>query len=153
MQLTDVEITKDQVRVVEALKQGNEANKLLQKAVALEDVEKLMEETAEAKEYQEQLKQALGESWTGEDEAATEAEMAELEDALAEEMKAELPEIPTTKLPPTATVEKEEKEKEKPVAIALKDEELPSVPKHKPVVVVKEEMEEEKQQEALIAAS
>lgn len=150
---------------METLKQGNEANKLMQKAVALEDVEKLMEETAEAKEYQDQLRQALGESWTGEDEAATEAELADLEDKLALEIAAELPKVPSTKVavgvPPIAVGKvEEEKEEEKvekePVAVAVEveEEELPSVPTHLPVVApAKVNKVEERDEEALIPAS
>ena len=114
-----METSKDQVRVMAALKQGNEAQKLLQKAIALEDIEKLMDETAEAREYQEQLKQILGESWTGEDEAAAQEEMAGMEAALAAEEAAALPEVPVQ---PTKVVGVQE------------EEELPSVPLHEPVV-------------------
>lgn len=119
--LADVELSKDQVRVYAAIKQGNEAQKLLQKAVALEDVEKLMEETADAREYQEQLKAALGESLTAVDEAATEAELAALEGEVAREVAAELPSVPTA-----AAVVPEPQDKEEQV--------LPSVPTHDVVV-------------------
>jgi len=109
-----VETSKDQVKVFAALKQGNEAQKLLQKAVALEDVEKLMEDTIEAREYQDQLQRALRESWTGQDDSEIEAEMAALQREVSRE---ELPSVPAT-----AAVEK-------------KEEELPSVPTHKPIAV------------------
>ncbi len=110
--MTNVETSKDQVKVFAALKQGNEAQKLLQKAVALEDVEKLMEDTAEAREYQDQLQRALGESWTGEDEGAIEAEL----EALASEMlEEELPAVPAGKV--------------------KTEEVLPSVPTHIPTSI------------------
>lgn len=112
--LADVESSKDQVKVFAALKQGNEAQKLLQKAVALEDVEELMEETAEAREYQDQLQRALGVSWTGQDESEIEAELAALEMEVA---GAELPAVPAA------------------VVIEKKEEALPSVPTHKPTAV------------------
>ena len=113
LQLTNVETSKDQVKVFAALKQGNEAQKLLQKAVALEEVEKLMEDTAEAREYQDQLQRALGDSWTGEDEGAIEAEL----EALASEMlKEELPAVPAGK-------------------VKTEEEVLPSVPTHTPTSI------------------
>ncbi|KAG7669052.1 putative Vacuolar protein sorting-associated protein 20-like protein 1 [Nannochloris sp. 'desiccata'] len=114
LNLADVESSKDQVKVFAALKQGNEAQKLLQKAVALEDVEELMEETAEAREYQDQLQRALGVSWTGQDESEIEAELAALEMEVA---GAELPAVPAA------------------VVIEKKEEALPSVPTHKPTAV------------------
>ncbi len=111
--MTNVETSKDQVKVFAALKQGNEAQKLLQKAVALEDVEKLMEDTAEARKYQDQLQRVLGESWTGEDEGAIEAEL----EALASEMlKEELPAVPAGK-------------------VKTAEEVLPSVPTHTPTSI------------------
>jgi charged multivesicular body protein 6 len=115
LQLADVETSKNQVNVFAALKQGNEAQKLLQKAVALEDVEKLMEDTAEAREYQDQLQRALGESWTGQDESEIEAELAVLETEVSQE---QLPSVPAA----AAGIEK-------------KEEALPSVPTHKPIAV------------------
>ncbi len=115
--MANVETSKDQVKVFAALKQGNEAQKLLQKAVALDDVEKLMEDTVEAHEYQDQLQRALGESWTGEDEDAIEAELAALVAAVVQE---ELPAVPAV---PVAKVKKEEQY-------------LPSVPTHKPTSTI-----------------
>jgi charged multivesicular body protein 6 len=102
-----------------ALKQGNEALKEMQRAVSLEDVEKLMEDTAEAAEYQEQLRRMLGESWTGEDQSATEAELATLE---AEVVTEQLPPVPERKIAGTIVGEQLEKEEEA----------LPEVPTHVP---------------------
>ena len=113
-----------------ALQQGNEAQKQLQNAVSLEDVERLMEETADAREYQEQLQLALSVgSWSGEDEEAAEAEMAELE---------------------------KERATKKEVVVEMEDEELPSVPMHVPVAVSAASQPPQKQQipdEELVPAS
>ena len=79
-----------------ALKQGNDALKAIQKEVSLDDVEQLMLDSAEAQEYQERLALALGVSWTGEDEAASEAALADLEAEVAEEMAAEFSAVPAT---------------------------------------------------------
>ena len=90
-----MEATSNQAKVLSALKQGNEALKRMQKDVALEDVEKLMEDTAEAEAYQQQLNQLLGESWTGEDDSDAEAALAALESAVVAEEGAALPAVPT----------------------------------------------------------
>jgi charged multivesicular body protein 6 len=135
-----VETSKDQVKVFAALKQGNEAQKLLQKAVALEDVEKLMEDTAEAREYQDQLRHALGESWTREDESQIEAELLALEVEVAVGAAEELPAVPAVPAVPIAVEKKEE------------GEELPSVPTHRiPRVAVPAQNEEKNEPQPMLA--
>ena len=50
--LDNIEAAQRQNKLFAALKQGNEAMKQLQKEVTLEDVESLMSDSAESKEYQ-----------------------------------------------------------------------------------------------------
>eukprot|EP00775_Hariotina_reticulata_P011551 gene11551-11694_t len=57
--LSGMELTKQQANVMSALKQGNEALKQAQQEMPLDDIEKLMEETAEAKEYQDKVQDLL----------------------------------------------------------------------------------------------
>lgn len=122
--MANVESAANLVSLQSALKQGNDALKEFQQQVTLEDVEQLMQDTAEAAEYQEKLKQMLGESWTGQDEGAVESALAALEDEIRLETRIELaeelPAVPTHK-----------------AQVFEKEEELPSVPSS--IAVVKEE--------------
>ena len=51
-QLSNIETSKHQARLLEVLQQGNDALKQLQKLVSIDDVKQLMADTAEAKAYQ-----------------------------------------------------------------------------------------------------
>ena len=52
LQLADVEIASRQAQVFESLKAGQKAVTELQKIMSVDDVEKLMSDTEEAKTYQ-----------------------------------------------------------------------------------------------------
>ena len=50
--LSNIEISKQQNKLVQVLQQGNDALKNLQSLFSIDDVKKLMDDTAEAKAYQ-----------------------------------------------------------------------------------------------------
>lgn len=93
--LGNIENTKNNNQIYSALKQGNSALKELQKDVSVEDVEMLMEDSAEAKATQERMSEALSESLTPEEDEDVAAELKAMESSsTAHEVAEELPDVP-----------------------------------------------------------
>ncbi|KAJ1352830.1 hypothetical protein KIN20_009253 [Parelaphostrongylus tenuis] len=102
----DLEFADIQQRVVEGLREGNEALKKMNAIFDIDEIEKLMEETKEAAQYQEEISAVLSNHLTAVD--VQEAEQ-ELEQLLASQISDSiLPDVPDQDLQP--------KEKEKPVS-------------------------------------
>lgn len=77
--LANIEAAQRNNRLFSALKEGNSALAQLQKQVTLEDVERLNDESADTKEYQERLRDLLGESLSAEEDAAALEELEEIQ--------------------------------------------------------------------------
>nr|XP_046196947.1 charged multivesicular body protein 6-like [Oncorhynchus gorbuscha] len=91
----DIEFVQIEMKVIEGLKVGNDCLKSMHEAMSLEDVERIMDETQDAIEYQRQIDELLSGSLTQEDEDAV---LSELE-AITQGEDVELPEVPTEPLP------------------------------------------------------
>ncbi|MCI4385091.1 hypothetical protein PGIGA_G00046380 [Pangasianodon gigas] len=101
----DLEFAQIEVKVLEGLKVGNDCLKKMHEALSIEEVERIMEETQDAIEYQKQIDEMLAGSLSQEDE---EAVLAELE-AITQDEDVQLPEVPTEPLPAVPELEKERK--------------------------------------------
>ncbi|GLC43035.1 hypothetical protein PLESTM_001415600 [Pleodorina starrii] len=97
--LSNIETAKKQNAVFTALQTSTQALKQLQAEVKLEDVQQLLDDTAEAKQYQDELAALLGKQLSEEDDTEVAAELAALEEVVADEEKLEMPTAPTTKVP------------------------------------------------------
>ncbi|XP_026549659.1 charged multivesicular body protein 6, partial [Notechis scutatus] len=71
----DIEFTQIEMKVIEGLKIGNECLNRMHQVMSIEEVERIMDETQEAVEYQRQIDEILSGSFTTEDEDAILAEL------------------------------------------------------------------------------
>lgn len=89
-----IEFAQIEMKVVEGLQFGNECLKKMHQVMSIEDVERILDETQEAVEYQRQIDELLAGSLTQEDEDAVLEEL----DAITQE-QVELPDVPSEPLP------------------------------------------------------
>uniref|UniRef100_A0A914Z991 Charged multivesicular body protein 6 n=1 Tax=Panagrolaimus superbus TaxID=310955 RepID=A0A914Z991_9BILA len=106
-ELETAQLNKD---VLEKLKQGNEALQLINQTFSIEDAEKIMDDTREAAEYQEEMSKILAGQLSSVDIAEVEEEL----EAMARETAQILPDVPSHDLPEAEKVAaKKEKQKQR----------------------------------------
>ncbi|CAC5424117.1 CHMP6 [Mytilus coruscus] len=113
--VTDLEFAQIESQVVQGLKVGNESLKKLHQLLSLEDVEKIMDETREGIEYQQEIDDLLSGGLTAQDEDDV---LAELDAIVQAEVTDELPEVPDDELPEDKRKDKPRKEKRQAEALA-----------------------------------
>ncbi|KAG5647622.1 hypothetical protein DXG03_008975 [Asterophora parasitica] len=98
--VSTIEFSLVEVSVLHGLKQGNEVLKEIHKEMNIESVERLLEETTEAREYQREIGEMLSNTLTLDEEDAVQAELRELQAEHIQEAEPPrdlgLPTAPTT---------------------------------------------------------
>ena len=97
----DLEFAQVEKQVLDGLKIGNEALKKANAMFSIEEIEQIMDDTAEAIAKQKEIDELLSGQLTQEDEDDVLRELDQLVEAEAEqqrELEAELPEVPTDEL-------------------------------------------------------
>ncbi|KAG7491240.1 hypothetical protein MATL_G00000940 [Megalops atlanticus] len=105
----DIEFAQIEMKVIKGLKVGNDCLKKVHEVMSIEEVERILDETQEAVEYQRQIDDMLAGSLTQEDEDAV---LAELE-AITQGEDMELPEVPSEPLPEVPKEPEKEPERER----------------------------------------
>lgn len=122
-QLThDIEFAQIELQVVEGLKIGSEALKKVNDALNIADIEKIMDDTREGMEKQQEISAIISGNLTEEDEEAVDEEFAAI---LSEQMpevpeaavtvEPSLPEVPTEAIEDSTKIKK--KKLEEPIAL------------------------------------
>ncbi|KAL3114200.1 hypothetical protein niasHT_014044 [Heterodera trifolii] len=108
--ITDMEMAQINKEVFDNLRLGTEAMKALNETISLDEVERLMEESKEAQEFQEELSTILGQQMSEEDNDMVEEEFERM---LSEQMPAVPTEQPTDTKEGWKTADEERKKEEK----------------------------------------
>lgn len=104
----DIEFAQVETKVIDGLKAGNEALKKLHAVLSIDEIEKVMDETREGVEKQQEIDALLSGELTEMDENDIEEELNAL---ISKEAEIETPEVPTDV--PLPDVPEEEPRKEK----------------------------------------
>merc|ERR1711997_969998 len=114
--IEEVESAEMQQEVLKAMQTGTDLLQKINNEMSLEEVEQLMDDTAEAIAYQQELNQILSESLTDVDDEEVLKELAQIEQMEADQMGLEMPDVPNKQIKEQQDdfVEEEEEEEEKP---------------------------------------
>ncbi|KIJ68569.1 hypothetical protein HYDPIDRAFT_24829 [Hydnomerulius pinastri MD-312] len=107
--VSTIEFSLVEMSVLHGLKQGNEVLKEIHREMSIESVEKLMEETHEAREYQREIGDLLANQLSLDEEDAVQAELRELQVESLGQAEPALPDkLPSVPIEPPAIAEIEE---------------------------------------------
>ncbi|XP_057682151.1 charged multivesicular body protein 6-like isoform X2 [Corythoichthys intestinalis] len=105
----DLEFAQIEKKVIDGLRVGNQCLKKMHEVMSIEEVERILDETQDAVEYQRQIDEMLSGSLSQEDE---EAVLAELEAITQGDVQ--LPDVPSEELPEVPEAGEEKAERERP---------------------------------------
>uniref|UniRef100_A0A8C3SZH8 Charged multivesicular body protein 6 n=1 Tax=Chelydra serpentina TaxID=8475 RepID=A0A8C3SZH8_CHESE len=86
----DIEFTQIEMKVIEGLKIGNECLNKMHEVMSVEEVERIIDETQDAVEYQRQIDEMLAGSFTEEDEDAILEELNAITQTIMEQFNPSL---------------------------------------------------------------
>lgn len=92
--LLDIQAANRTGRLIDTLKQGNNALKALQSQLSVEEVEQLLEDSADAKAHEERIRELLGDTLQPEEEDAALSELEALESTILQEEAEAMPKVP-----------------------------------------------------------
>lgn len=117
--VSTIEFSLVEVSVLHGLKQGNEVLKEIHREMNVESVEKLLEETTEAREYQREIGEMLSNNLTLDEEDAVQLELLQLQADLEAQSapQLELPDAPSV-APVTLTPQEKEPDRAKVLVAA-----------------------------------
>jgi len=92
--VSTIEFSLVEVSVLHGLREGNEVLKQIHAEMNIESVEKLMDETQEAREYQREIGELLANNLTADEEDAVQEELRQLQTEAQGDL-VELPSVPT----------------------------------------------------------
>jgi charged multivesicular body protein 6 len=143
--IANIEEAETNLKVFETLKLGNETLKTLQEQMSVDDINDILDDTAESIRVQEDISAALSQSLNTSEQAEIDAEVAEMMELMDQGFDPF-----ETNTTDKTTKTQPEKVKTKPVKEEVEPDYgdiLPDAPKHTPVVQKKEEQEEEEEEE------
>ncbi|ORY04734.1 Snf7-domain-containing protein [Basidiobolus meristosporus CBS 931.73] len=110
--VNSIEFALVEKEVLAGLSSGNEVLKEIHQEMSIDAVEKLMDETADAIAYQNEIEELLSGKITEEDEEDILRQLDEIEKQAIDEQMDVLPQVPENKLPEPQPIEDEEEEEE-----------------------------------------
>merc|ERR1719229_870481 len=110
--IEEVESAEMQQEVLKAMQTGTDLLQKINNEMSLEEVEQLMDDTAEAIQYQQELNEILSQSLTDVDDEEVLEELAQIEQMEADQMGLEMPDVPNKPIKEEQVNVEEEDEEE-----------------------------------------